>query len=582
MNYSSYYFTTSTPYDNYNETEDLISFSLTTGSSGTLTFTPLVTTINTDISLSLVIVGGGGGGASSGQNGSNTLANMSWGSGSGGGGAGFGKITLKNIITSYTYTIGSGGIGGVGTTKPAITGVDGANGGNSTFTTPHGNIVAEGGRGAPSLWTVYGPPPQAGTAGTLTYPSNPDIIAINDCSGGNGGIGVNNDSSPVNYPTAGSNSTPNQTIEIYDSYNVSFGGGGGGGDASTSPQYDSGTEQWTAPTTSNNGGKAGLDGIGGGIGSTGTLTDKDGENATTYGAGGGGAGQAGINDSPFSINSSYWYNNGGKGGSGILYITFYKPPIIFSYTDGINIYSSNYDIGVTTTLTPITTGTPTSFTLVSGSQATLNTNTGELTFDTINMVRTSGVLKIRCSNIHGKSNIFTLNYVLNSCTWNTDLSGQSVNWSRANTAQGCVSVEPSKLDERRKAEIFKYKNNSANFSRKQNYARFARGFKQRGQTFATQTPDYTNSNIRELKLGGVNGPLLCKTGNTYIANSRQNNVPGPTTNIAYDPTVPLTRYVTRRTYSGGSEKWPQYGPNTGQARLAKWARNTGTKPGMFF
>ena len=169
-----------------------------------------------------------------------------------------------------------------------------------------------------------------------------------------------------------------------------------------------------------------------------------------------------------------------------------------------------------------------------------------------------------------------------SCTWNSDLSVQSVNWSRANTAQGCVSVEPSKLDERRKAEIFKYKNNSANFSRKQNYARFARGFKQRGQTFATQTPDYTNSNIRELKLGGVNGPLLCKTGNTYIANSRQNNVPGPTTNIAYDPTVPLTRYVTRRTYSGGSEKWPQYGPNTGQARLAKWARNTGTKPGMFF
>ncbi len=177
---------------------------------------------------------------------------------------------------------------------------------------------------------------------------------------------------------------------------------------------------------------------------------------------------------------------------------------------------------------------------------------------------------------------FVLLIPLNSCTWNPDLSGQSVNWSRANTAQGCVSVEPSKLDERRKAEIFKYKNNSANFSRKQNYARFARGFKQRGQTFATQTPDYTNSNIRELKLGGVNGPLLCKTGNTYIANSRQNNVPGPTTNIAYDPTVPLTRYVTRRTYSGGSEKWPQYGPNTGQARLAKWARNTGTKPGMFF
>jgi hypothetical protein len=232
-NNSSYYFTTTTPYSNYYETDDFISFSLAAGSTGVLQFTSLLTTTNTDISVNLVISGGGGGGASSGQNGSDSIENMSWGSGSGGGGGGFGKIVLQDISSTYNYIVGSGGVGGVGSTTGSITGVDGADGSNSSFTTPYGNIVAGGGGGAPSLWTEYDPKP--GTAGTLTYPSNPDIIVIYDCSGGNGGIGVNNDSLPANSPTAGSNSTPIQTIEIYDSSDVSFGGGGGGGDASTTP-----------------------------------------------------------------------------------------------------------------------------------------------------------------------------------------------------------------------------------------------------------------------------------------------------------------------------------------------------------
>ena len=396
-NNSSYYFTTTTQYSNYYETDDIISFSLTTGSSGTLTFTQLLTTTNTDISVNLVISGGGGGGASSGQNGAGDPVNMSWGSGSGGGGAGFGKINLKNIITSYTYTIGSGGIGGVGSTTPQITGVDGGNGGDSTFTTPYGDIVAEGGRGAPSLWTVYGPPPQAGTAGTLTYPSNPNIIAINDCSGGNGGIGVNNDSPPANSPTAGSNSTPIQTIEIYDSSNVSFGGGGGGGDASTSPQYDGTTEMWTAPTTSNNGGQAGFNGIGGAVGSTGTLTDASGGDAITYGAGGGGAGQAGINDSPFSNEWQYWYNNGGSGGDGVIFITFFKPPVIVSITDGSVIYLNNSTISLpqdsVISLTTNIIGTATSFTQLSS-----------LTF--VNIIN-NGIITINSSGVDVGNFIFT-------------------------------------------------------------------------------------------------------------------------------------------------------------------------------
>ena len=101
MNYSSYYFTTSTPYDNYNETEDYIVFSFNTGSVGSLLFSDLLTTINTDISLNIVIVGGGGGAAISSAGDEDDP--QSWGSSAGGGGAGFGKLTIKNI-NSYQYT----------------------------------------------------------------------------------------------------------------------------------------------------------------------------------------------------------------------------------------------------------------------------------------------------------------------------------------------------------------------------------------------------------------------------------------------------------------------------------------------
>ena len=143
-------------------------------------------------------------------------------------------------------------------------------------------------------------------------------------------------------------------------------------------------------------------------------------------------------------------------------------------------------------------------------------------------------------------------------------------WTRASTQ--CISlggiingktVTSSLLDERRKAEIFKYKNNSAGFSKKQVYSRLARGINERKHTYAVQNQIYTNSNTRNLPLANTTvGPLLCFRGQRNWAYNNQNDVPGPLTKIENDPDVPLTRFNIQRTYRGGNTKWPYYGANS--------------------
>lgn len=201
---------------------------------------------------------------------------------------------------------------------------------------------------------------------------------------------------------------------------------------------------------------------------------------------------------------------------------------------------------------------------------------------------------------------------LTGCDWNCELAEQTTIWSRDDG--NCVDLSGAflpdgsamtraDLSEKRKAVIFQYKNNSAGFSKKQQFSRLARGLgKPRGKTYATQGYNVTNPNVQNLPLVGKNVPtvvedgsgnfvtqdvfmgttLVCAGANKISGLTTQNDTPGPTTTITNYPTVPLTNYIVRRTYKGGSEKWPQYGPNTGQPRLPKYARNTGTKPGMNF
>jgi len=114
------------------------------------------------------------------------------------------------------------------------------------------------------------------------------------------------------------------------------------------------------------------------------------------------------------------------------------------------------------------------------------------------------------------------------------------------------------LSEKRKAVIFQYKNNSAGFSKKQQYSRLARGIgRQRGQTFATQSDTYTNANTKVLPLN--NTVLECPGVAKNWAYTNQNDTPGPLTTITNEPSVPLTNYIVRRTYLAGNNKWPQLG-----------------------
>jgi hypothetical protein len=174
----------------------------------------------------------------------------------------------------------------------------------------------------------------------------------------------------------------------------------------------------------------------------------------------------------------------------------------------------------------------------------------------------------------------------NGCDWNNNLSEQTTIWARSNGNCQDVSNVPlydnnssyETLNEKRKAVIFQYKNNSANFSKKQNFSRLARGIgKPRGKTYATQNNNITNPNIQNLQL--VDNTLLCPGANKISGLTSQNDTPGPLRTITNWPDVPLTNYKIQKTYRGGSEKWPQYGPNTGQPRNPKYARSTGTKPG---
>jgi len=130
-----------------------------------------------------------------------------------------------------------------------------------------------------------------------------------------------------------------------------------------------------------------------------------------------------------------------------------------------------------------------------------------------------------------------------------------------------------KLSERRKAEIFKYKNNANNMSKKQQYANISRGRNYTGkQSWATQSATITDPNTNNLPRVGATpipltdpvilngGTLQCKSGNqTQCAMSYENDTPGPARSICLNPAVPLYNFNVKRTYRAGGGKWPYIG-----------------------
>ena len=131
-------------------------------------------------------------------------------------------------------------------------------------------------------------------------------------------------------------------------------------------------------------------------------------------------------------------------------------------------------------------------------------------------------------------------------------------WSRA--AFNCMTVssaERYQLDMRRKAEILKYKGNSAKLTKKQQWSQMVNGGGPLGKkVWATQNDLGSNPNIFNLPL--VKNTLVC-AGIPLVQCSPSTacDVPGESTILCYDPTVPLVNYIVQRTYLAGGTKFPQ-------------------------
>ena len=138
-------------------------------------------------------------------------------------------------------------------------------------------------------------------------------------------------------------------------------------------------------------------------------------------------------------------------------------------------------------------------------------------------------------------------------------------WSRFNYVCPCSPDQPScstdydKLDERRKAEIFKYKANSSNITKKQQYANAAsnRWLTGRKRGWATQTDTFTNPNTSTLKQ--VGNVLECTNNNVSSSLTSDSDVPGKVQKLSYNPSVPLYNYKVTRTYTDGGGKYGLYG-----------------------
>lgn len=139
-------------------------------------------------------------------------------------------------------------------------------------------------------------------------------------------------------------------------------------------------------------------------------------------------------------------------------------------------------------------------------------------------------------------------------------------WSRAvgdcvcpNDGSLCT-ISSQALDMRRKAEIFQYKGNSAQLTKKQKLAQMVKGNGPNGKkVWATQSETYTNPNTKNLPAGTDPFTLICSTPVVNCAPTSNNDTPGPQMLICMDKNVPLTRYKVQRTYAAGNTKWPMFG-----------------------
>jgi len=122
-----------------------------------------------------------------------------------------------------------------------------------------------------------------------------------------------------------------------------------------------------------------------------------------------------------------------------------------------------------------------------------------------------------------------------------------------------LSYSTYDLDQRRKAEILKYKGNSAQLSRAQQYSMASRNALTRKKSWATQTQTYTNPNVDnlpEIQSDGVTVTLQCNGPVINCSLTSDSDVPGPVIPLCMDKSVPLYNYklqVTPASGGGGSK-----------------------------
>ena len=112
---------------------------------------------------------------------------------------------------------------------------------------------------------------------------------------------------------------------------------------------------------------------------------------------------------------------------------------------------------------------------------------------------------------------------------------------------------------RRKAEILKYKNNSATLTKKQYWSMAVQG---KGpyarRVWANQNDLGSNPNISGLPTQG--NIIICNdnTNGVKCSPSSSSDVPGTVTTLCYDPSIPLVGYTQpNRTKVNIGFKWPQ-------------------------
>ena len=116
---------------------------------------------------------------------------------------------------------------------------------------------------------------------------------------------------------------------------------------------------------------------------------------------------------------------------------------------------------------------------------------------------------------------------------------------------------------RRKAEILQYKQNSSQLSEKTKYSLMVQG---KGpyakRAWGNQGDRGTNPNISGLPQEG--NTIICNSSPVICNPTSSSDVPGPITNLCYDPSVPLVGYVQpNRTKVNIGFRWPQRGWSIG-------------------